>query len=130
VRAYYRMFVAYLRTFHRMGLVAIPMRAETGPIGGDLSHEFIVLAETGESGVFCHADLLDKPIPAIDTDFRGDLKPIFDDWTSLYAATDDMVDHAEFERACPRTSASPRAASRSGTPSISAPSIPPRWAPP
>ena len=101
VRAYYRMFVAYLRTFYRMGLVAVPMRAETGPIGGDLSHEFHVLAETGESGVFCHSDLLDKPIPSIDTDFRGDLKPIFDDWTSLYAATDDMVDHAEFERRVP-----------------------------
>ena len=51
-RSYNRMFVAYLRTFARMGLKAIPMRAETGPIGGDLSHEFIVLAETGESGVY------------------------------------------------------------------------------
>ena len=51
-RAYNKMFVSYLRTFARMGLKAIPMRAETGPIGGDLSHEFIVLAETGESGVY------------------------------------------------------------------------------
>ena len=51
-RSYNKMFVAYLRTFARMGLKAIPMRAETGPIGGDLSHEFIVLAETGESGVY------------------------------------------------------------------------------
>jgi prolyl-tRNA synthetase len=101
VQAYYRMFVAYLRTFHRMGLTAIPMRAETGPIGGDLSHEFHVLASTGESGVFLHRDLMDKPIPALDTDFRGDLKPIFDDWTSLYAATSDMVDEAEFERTVP-----------------------------
>jgi prolyl-tRNA synthetase len=101
VRAYHRMFVAYLRTFHRMGLVAVPMRAETGPIGGDLSHEFHVLAATGESGVFLHKDLLDKPIPPIDTDFTGDLKPIFDDWTSLYAATSDMVDEAEFEKSVP-----------------------------
>jgi prolyl-tRNA synthetase len=101
VRAYHRMFVAYLRTFHRMGLVAVPMRAETGPIGGDLSHEFHVLAATGESGVFLHKDLLDKPIPPIDIDFTGDLKPIFDDWTSLYAATSDMVDEAEFERSVP-----------------------------
>lgn len=101
VEAYNRMFVAYLRTFYRMGLTAIPMRAETGPIGGDLSHEFIVLADTGESAVFCHADLLDKPIPARDVDFRGDLKPIFDDWTSLYAATEDMVDMAEFEASVP-----------------------------
>ncbi len=49
VEAYYRMFVAYLRTFYRMGLTGIPMRADTGPIGGDLSYEFIVLADTGES---------------------------------------------------------------------------------
>jgi prolyl-tRNA synthetase len=53
------MFVAYLRTFDRMGLKSIPMRADTGPIGGDLSHEFIILAETGESEVFCHPDYLD-----------------------------------------------------------------------
>jgi len=101
VAAYNRMFVAYLRTYWRMGLTAIPMRAETGPIGGDLSHEFIVLAETGESGVFCHADMLDKPIPGIDTDFEGDLSGIVSDWTSLYAATEDMVDMAEYEEAVP-----------------------------
>ncbi len=90
--AYNRMFVAYLRTFHRMGLTAIPMRADTGPIGGDLSHEFIILASTGESEVFCDKDILDKPIPGADTDFMGDLSPIVDDWTSLYAATDEMHD--------------------------------------
>lgn len=96
VKAYNRMFVAYLRTYWRMGLTAIPMRAETGPIGGDLSHEFIVLADTGESGVFCHADMLDKPIPSADTDFMGDLSDIVADWTSLYAATEDMHDEADF----------------------------------
>lgn len=101
VEAYNRMFVAYLRTFYRMGLTAIPMRAETGPIGGDLSHEFIVLADTGESAVFCHADLLDKPIPERDIDYRDDLTSIVDDWTSLYAATEDMVDMAEYEAAVP-----------------------------
>src|ERR1700737_750203 len=51
-RSYNKMFVAYLRTYARMGLKAIPMRADTGPIGGELSHEFIILAETGESQVF------------------------------------------------------------------------------
>src|SRR6201998_2017288 len=56
--AYNRMFVAYLRTFDRMGLKAIPMRAETGPIGGGLSPEFIILADTGESGVHVHSDFL------------------------------------------------------------------------
>ncbi|WP_216072566.1 hypothetical protein, partial [Acinetobacter nosocomialis] len=68
-----KMFVAYLRTFARMGLKAIPMRAETGPIGGDLSHEFIVLAETGESGVYCDSRVLDLPIPPDDVDYEGDL---------------------------------------------------------
>ncbi|MGV3574997.1 MAG: proline--tRNA ligase [Devosia sp.] len=101
VAAYERMFVAYLRTYARMGLTAIPMRADTGPIGGDLSHEWIILAETGESQVFCHRDLLDKTIPGKDVDFRGDLKPIFNDWTSLYAATEEMVDHAEYEASVP-----------------------------
>ena len=101
VKAYERMFVAYMRTYARMGLTAIPMRADTGPIGGDLSHEWIVLADTGESAVFCDKRLLDKPIPGPDTDFRGDLKPIFEDWTSLYAATEEMVDMAEFEASVP-----------------------------
>ena len=77
------------------------MRADSGPIGGDLSYEFHVLAETGESGVFLHADLLNKPIPSIDTDFRGDLSPIFNDWTSLFAATDEMTDEAGFKAAVP-----------------------------
>ncbi|MET3925331.1 proline--tRNA ligase [Devosia sp. 2618] len=101
VQAYERMFVAYLRTYARMGLTAIPMRADTGPIGGDLSHEWIVLADTGESAVFCDRRLLEKPIPAQDVDFRGDLNPIFQDWTSLYAATEDMVDMGEYEAAVP-----------------------------
>ncbi|NRG18690.1 proline--tRNA ligase [Rhizobiales bacterium] len=94
--AYNRMFVAYLRTFHRMGLKAIPMRAETGPIGGDMSHEFIILASTGESEVFCHKDILDLPIPGEDTDFQADLTPIVDAWTAPYAATDEMHDQAAF----------------------------------
>jgi len=94
--AYRRMFVAYLRTFRRMGLTAIPMQADTGPIGGDLSHEFIILADTGESAVFCHRDLLDLPIPGEDTDFSADLTPIVDAWTSLYAATDEKHDEAAF----------------------------------
>ncbi|MEX1179377.1 MAG: proline--tRNA ligase [Cucumibacter sp.] len=101
IAAYQRMFVAYLRTFHRMGLKSIPMRAETGPIGGDLSHEFIVLAETGESAVFCHADLLEKPIPGPDTDFQGDLGGVVADWTSLYSATGDIAEQSKFEAEVP-----------------------------
>src|ERR1051326_5723550 len=91
-RSYNKMFVAYLRTFARMGLKAIPMAAETGPIGGDLSHEFIVLAETGESAVFCDKKVLDLPIPDAGVDYDGDLAPIINQWTSLNAATSDVHD--------------------------------------
>jgi prolyl-tRNA synthetase len=100
-RSYNKMYVAYLRTFSRMGLKTIPMRAETGPIGGDLSHEFIVLADTGESGVFCHKDLLDMPIPGEDVDFDGDLESIVRQRTALYAATEDVHDQARFEAEVP-----------------------------
>jgi prolyl-tRNA synthetase len=97
--SYNRMFVAYLRTFSRMGLKAIPMRADTGPIGGDLSHEFIILASTGESEVFGHADYLNFPVPGEDTNFddREALQGIVDRWTSLYAATSEIHDAAAFE---------------------------------
>ncbi|MEO1013700.1 MAG: proline--tRNA ligase [Pseudomonadota bacterium] len=95
-RSYHKMFVAYLRTFRRMGLTSIPMRADTGPIGGDLSHEFIVLAETGESAVFCDRRLLDLQTPGVDIDFDGDLSPIIDQYTGYYAATEEKHDEAEF----------------------------------
>jgi prolyl-tRNA synthetase len=88
--SYNKMFVAYLRTFARMGLKAIPMRADTGPIGGDLSHEFVILADTGESAVYCDRRWLDTNILAEEVDYDGDLEPFFRHWTSLYAATDDM----------------------------------------
>jgi prolyl-tRNA synthetase len=99
--SYNRMFTAYLRIYGRMGLKAIPMRAETGPIGGDLSHEFIVLAETGESAVFCDKAVLDLPIPAADIDYDADLTPIIDEWTKPYAATEDVHDAARFESETP-----------------------------
>ena len=93
-RSYNRMFVSYLRTFDRMGLKAIPMRADTGPIGGDLSHEFLVLAETGESEVFCHRDLTEFEVPR-NVDYDSDLEPEVSRWTSLYAATDEKHDAAK-----------------------------------
>jgi prolyl-tRNA synthetase len=95
--AYNRMFVSYLRTFARMGLQAIPMKAETGPIGGDMSHEFIILAPTGESEVFCDKEVLDLETPTEDTDFFSDLTPIVNTWTKPYAATDEMHDQTAFE---------------------------------
>ena len=96
--AYNKMFVAYLRTFARMGLKAIPMAADTGPIGGDLSHEFIILAETGESEVFCHKDLLGFDVLGEAVDYDADLQPVVDRWTGLYAATDEKHDPAEAEK--------------------------------
>jgi prolyl-tRNA synthetase len=100
VHSYNRMFVAYLRTFTRMGLQAIPMVADTGPIGGNLSHEFIILASTGESEVYCHRDFLNFNTPDANVDFnsRPGLKAIVDKWTSLYAATSDKHDVAEFNK--------------------------------
>ncbi|MFO0350140.1 MAG: proline--tRNA ligase [Alphaproteobacteria bacterium] len=94
-KSYNRMFVAYLRTFARLGLKAVPMKADTGPIGGDLSHEFIVLAETGESQVYCHRDLVDMPVPD-NVDFQGDLTPYINQRTSLYAATEEKHDADAF----------------------------------
>jgi prolyl-tRNA synthetase len=84
-----------------MGLKAIPMAAETGPIGGNLSHEFIILADTGESGVYCNKDVLDLPIPGEDVDCDADLLPLIRPWTGLYAATEDVHDPARFEREVP-----------------------------
>jgi prolyl-tRNA synthetase len=97
--AYNKMFVAYLRTFARMGLRAIPMVADTGPIGGNLSHEFIILAATGESEVFCHRDYLDFTIPDTDVSFDdvAAIQHIVDTWTSRYAATSEKHDVAAFD---------------------------------
>jgi len=101
-RAYNKMFIAYLRTFARMGLKSIPMAADTGPIGGDLSHEFIILADTGESRVYCHADLIETRIPPQDVDFDGDLAPLIAQFTRHYAATDDKHDEQRFDSEVPR----------------------------
>src|SRR5437773_2924893 len=92
------MFVAYLRTFARLGLKSIPMVAESGPIGGQQSHEFIILADTGESEVFCHRDYLDFEVPGADVNFDdvAGLAAIVGRWTSLYAATSDKHDAAAF----------------------------------
>jgi prolyl-tRNA synthetase len=95
-RSYNKMFVAYLRTFARMGLKAIPVAADTGPIGGDLSHEFIILADTGESEVHCHRGLIERDVLKDDVDYQADLQPAVDSWTALYAASDEKHDAAKF----------------------------------
>ena len=89
VISYRKMMLAYMRSFQRMGLKAIPMVADTGPIGGDLSHEFIVLAPTGESQVFYDGDF-----EAIDYSNTNDLDAFYTQMTSLYAATDEKHDLA------------------------------------
>ena len=95
--SYNRMFAAYLRTFARMGLRAIPMQADTGPIGGDLSHEFIILAPSGESEVFFHKSwetLRAAEDYAVDSNDPNALQTFVDSMTADYAATDEKRDEA------------------------------------
>ncbi|WP_375595969.1 proline--tRNA ligase [Algihabitans albus] len=102
-RSYYKFFVAYLRTFARMGLKAIPMEAESGPIGGNLSHEFIILADTGESDVFCDREFLEADVLAKDVDYGDDVAVagVVERFTSLYARTDEKHDGAAFAAEVP-----------------------------
>ncbi|WP_293677544.1 proline--tRNA ligase [uncultured Phenylobacterium sp.] len=96
-KSYNRMFLAYLNVYARLGLKAVPVKADPGPIGGDLSHEFMILADTGESQVFAHRDLVEMGAPGPDIDWDGDLGPEVARRTSLYAASDEMHDAARFE---------------------------------
>ncbi|HZZ70059.1 MAG TPA: proline--tRNA ligase [Phenylobacterium sp.] len=100
-KSYNRMFLAYLNVYARLGLKAIPVKADPGPIGGDLSHEFIILAETGESEVFAHGDLVEMGAPGPDIDWDGDLEPMVTQRARLYAASDEMHDQARFEAEVP-----------------------------
>jgi len=97
VKSYNKMYFAYLKTFKRMGLAAIPMAADTGPIGGNLSHEFVILAETGESKIYA-----DKRIFEIDTkSFNlndSSLKKMRNDFDTYYAVTDDKFNKSDFEK--------------------------------
>lgn len=98
--SYNRMFVAYLRTFSRMGLKVIPTRADTGPIGGERSHEFTILAETGESAIFCDKQFLDINAPLFSIDFTDKtvLADIVKQWTTFYAATEEMHNEEEWSK--------------------------------
>lgn len=96
-QSYNRMFLAYLNSFARMGLKAVPMQADTGPIGGDLSHEFIVLADTGESQVFCHRALVDMAAPG-HVDWNSDLSDLVATRTNFYAATEEQHDADAFAK--------------------------------
>jgi prolyl-tRNA synthetase len=101
--SYNKMFVSYLRTFNRMGLKSIPMAAESGPIGGDMSHEFIILADTGESEVYCHRNLVELDPPGADLDYDSDLTSIIQSWTGKYAATIEKHDAARFAKEVPES---------------------------
>ena len=90
--SYNKFFVNYLRIYDRLGLKAIPMKADTGPIGGDMSHEFLILADTGESEIACHRDYISMDWVGTDVDYDSDLQPMVDTFTSKYAATDEMRD--------------------------------------
>src|ERR687885_364145 len=87
-QSYYTQMLAYLRTFQRMGIQAVPMRAANGPIGGDPHPQIIILAPTGESQVYLHRDLLEFDVLSKPVDYDGALSSVVDFWTSRYAATD------------------------------------------
>ncbi|MFQ3361022.1 MAG: proline--tRNA ligase [Alphaproteobacteria bacterium] len=94
--SYNKMFVSYLRIFKKMELNAIPMKAESGPIGGNMSHEFIILAETGESKVFIDKKLLELEAPDDDINYNDDLTEIVKTWTTPFAVTEDMYNKDKF----------------------------------
>ena len=104
IHAYNRHVVSYLRTYERMGLKAIPMRADTGPIGGDHSHEFLVLADTGESEVFYDRKILDLNLGDRDVDYdsHAACQGVFDEWTTPYARTDETHDAAVYAAEVPK----------------------------
>ena len=97
VLSYNKMFCAYLKTFQRLGLKSIPMKADTGPIGGDLSHEFIILADTGESKIFADKRIFDVPIDEYKNN-EASLKKMRNDFSKFYAVTDDKFKTEDFNK--------------------------------
>lgn len=95
--SYNKMFYAYLKTFERLGLKAIPLAADTGPIGGDLSHEFIILADTGESQIYTSKKILDLKIENFSND-EDNLNNMVKAFTEIYSATDEKFDQSEFDK--------------------------------
>ena len=95
--SYNKMFFAYLNTFKRLGLTAIPMAADTGPIGGDLSHEFVILAETGESKIYCDKRIFEVDISKCEGD-KNSIKKLRENYDKFYAVTDEKFKKEEFEK--------------------------------
>ena len=94
--SYNKMFVAYLKTFQRLGLKAIPVSAESGPIGGNLSHEFSIIAPTGESEIFCDKNLLDIDINKKDYISDEEISEVVEEYLGFYSATDEKHDSKKF----------------------------------
>ena len=91
------MFYAYLKTFKRLGLEAIPMAADTGPIGGDLSHEFVILADTGESKIFADKSILKIKLEKYNED-KSSLEKMRNEFSEIYAVTDEKFSKKEFDK--------------------------------
>ena len=97
ILSYNKMFYAYLKTFERLELKAIPLAADTGPIGGDLSHEFIILAETGESKIFTSKKMLNLKIDNFSNDEKS-LAKMVKSYTEIYSATDEKFNQSDFDK--------------------------------
>ena len=102
VLSYNKMFYAYLKTFQRLGLKSIPMKAETGPIGGDLSHEFIILADTGESKIFADKRIFDVSLNEYQNNEKSLIK-MRNDFSKFYAVTDDKYKSSDFDKNVKKT---------------------------
>ena len=94
--SYYKMFIAYLKTFKRLGLNAIPVAADSGPIGGNLSHEFSIIAETGESEIFCDRNLLEIDIDENIYNSNEKIISVVENYLNFYSANDDKHDEKKF----------------------------------
>ena len=95
--SYNKFFVCYLKTFQRLELKAIPMTAETGPIGGDLSHEFIIISQTGESDIYFDSKLLEQENELQSINYSEDLSGLVNSYKSLYAVSDDKFNQDNFD---------------------------------
>ena len=95
--SYNKMFFAYLKTFKRLGLKAIPMAADTGPIGGDLSHEFVILADTGESKIYSDKRIFDVDVESYDASEKS-IEKMRSEFGKYYAVTDDKFNKKEFDQ--------------------------------
>ena len=94
-KSYNKMFFSYLKTFQRLGLKAIPMAADTGPIGGELSHEFIIIAETGESKIYADKEIFNIDLSKYKSNEES-LNNVRKDFSSIYAVTDEKYNHIDF----------------------------------